>query len=159
MLALLEDESLIDYAGLEIQTMDITGNYRENWRSYKELPKYNNSNIVESEHGINWANVHKRLIPQLIRKGSVFKKSSVCKKGLHFVLPEVVYQKFEDVIGSMKQCVHLGNDVLSVHTYDWGITYHMAKSGNSFISDQNVSSWTISLPDLSVDQIFQTATT
>ena len=31
VLALLQDGELADYAGLEIQTMDITGNYRRNW--------------------------------------------------------------------------------------------------------------------------------
>lgn len=121
VLALLDNGELVDYAGLEIQSMDITGNYRDNWQAYKDLPKSNaKKRIPASKHGINWANVHKRLIPQLIRKGTVFAKSEICTKGLFFVLPEIVYQRFEDVVGDLDDCEHLANDVLSVHTYALG---------------------------------------
>ena len=120
VLALLEDGQLTDYAGLEIQSMDITGNYRANWAAYRDLPGLTAKHIPPSDHGINWANVHKRLIPQLIRKGSVFAKSNICTKGLYFVLPEIVYQKFEDVVGHVDECPHVANDVLSVHTYAIG---------------------------------------
>ena len=120
VLALIVDGQLADYAGLEVQSMDITGNYRENWQSYKELPSSQGRKISPSQHGINWANVHKRLIPQLIRKGSVFAKSSLCTRGLHFLLPEIVYQKFEDVVGEMTECETSSRDVLSVHTYALG---------------------------------------
>ncbi|MBO8589981.1 restriction endonuclease, partial [Staphylococcus aureus] len=57
-------------------------------------------NLPTSQHGLNWANVHKRLIPQIIRKGVVYSRSNYVKKGLYFILPEIVYNKFEDVIGA-----------------------------------------------------------
>ncbi len=116
VLALLDNGSLCDYGGLEIQSMDITGNYRNTWQAYAGLGEQRHSIIPESEHGINWANVHKRLIPQLIRKGAVFAKSGVCSKGLHFALPDLVYQKFEEVVGAMTPCDHLAANVLTVHT-------------------------------------------
>jgi hypothetical protein len=51
----------------EVQSADTTGNYRANWDAYsKEL-----DSIPDSEHGMNWANIWKRLIPQLILKGSI----------------------------------------------------------------------------------------
>lgn len=120
VLALLKDGELADYVGLEIQSMDITGNYRDNWQAYKDLPKTKAKRIPASEHGINWANVHKRLIPQLIRKGSIYANSSICTKGLHFVLPEIVYQRFENVVGEMTACNASGKNVLTVHTYALG---------------------------------------
>lgn len=120
VLALLIDGELRDYTGLEIQSMDITGNYRDCWQAYKDLPENNAQRIPDSGHGINWANVHKRLIPQLIRKGSVFAKSEICTKGLHFALPDIVYQKFVDVVGEMEEVDEVSNEVLSVHTYAIG---------------------------------------
>jgi hypothetical protein len=122
VLALLQDGKLEDYAGLEIQSMDITGNYRANWQAYRNLPESKSTRIPPSEHGINWANVHKRLIPQLIRKGAVFSKSQLCTKGLHFALPEIVYQKFEAVVGCLSECTRMAKDTLTVHTYTLGST-------------------------------------
>ncbi|MEN8217122.1 MAG: hypothetical protein ABFS56_12290 [Pseudomonadota bacterium] len=78
--------------------------------------------IPTSNHGLNWANVHKRLIPQLIRKGVIYSRSKLVKKGLYFVLPEIVFNKFEDVIGSdiatVKKASH---DTLTVFTYKLGL--------------------------------------
>jgi len=116
VLALLDDGRLCDFGGLEVQSMDITGNYRSTWQAYAQLGQRQHAIIPESEHGINWANVHKRLIPQLIRKGAVFAKSTLCSKGLHFALPDLVYKKFEEVVGALAPCERLAADVLTVHT-------------------------------------------
>jgi hypothetical protein len=98
ILARIKGDQLIEYIGVEVQSIDITGNYRDAWHAYKN---YNAKvkNLPSSKHGLNWANVHKRLIPQIIRKGVVYTKSKYCKKGLYFILPDIVYKKFEDVIG------------------------------------------------------------
>ncbi|MDC3224391.1 NotI family restriction endonuclease [Mariniblastus sp.] len=156
VLSLLHDGEMVDFAGLEVQAMDITGNYRNNWQAYKDLPTSPNAVIPNSEHGINWANVHKRLIPQLIRKGGVFAKSNVCTKGLHFVLPEVVYRKFEEVVGVMEEVPEVSNKTLSVHTYDLGtqvllgqrrclrkirtLTFSLKEFSDGFISGPNLPS-------------------
>lgn len=114
VLALIEDQRLIEYTGVEVQSLDITGNYRDAWYGYKNKQ----SDTPRSEHGLNWANVHKRLIPQLIRKGVVYAKSEYVNSGLHFVLPEVVYKKFEEVIGSDITVYHENApDHLTVLTY------------------------------------------
>lgn len=120
VLACVDGDRLVDFAGVEIQTMDITGNYRDCWSSYRELHSGSSVRITPSQHGINWANVHKRLIPQLIRKGTVFRKSNVCTKGLHFVLPELVYQRFEQVVGDLNTASEMAAGVLTVHTYALG---------------------------------------
>ncbi|MEN3373486.1 hypothetical protein [Dechloromonas sp. ZS-1] len=68
---------------------------------------------------MNWANVHKRLIPQIIRKGVVYSSSEMVKAGLYFVLPEVVYRKFEEIIGADIPTIEdTGPNVLTIHTYD-----------------------------------------
>lgn len=120
VMAHVRDHVLIDYIGIEVQSLDITGNYRDAWHGYKtmEKPKIE---IPSSGHGLNWANVHKRLIPQLIRKGLVYSRSKLVTKGLFFILPDIVYQKFEDVVGrDIPKINELRPDTITVHTYRLG---------------------------------------
>ncbi len=42
---------------------------------------------------MNWENVNKRIIPQLLTKGNVFGREPLCKRGLFFVCPTPVYNK------------------------------------------------------------------
>lgn len=106
--------NLMGYVGVEIQSIDITGNYRDAWQGYKN----GDSKVPQSGHGMNWANVHKRLIPQLIRKGLLYSRSNLVSNGLYFVLPDSVYQKFEEILGSdIPHQDSPGRSNLSVHTY------------------------------------------
>ena len=117
VLAKIHDGELVEYVGVEVQSIDITGNYRDAWYAYKNIDA-STTNIPPSEHGMNWANVHKRLIPQLIQKGLIYSRSSLVKHGLYFILPDIVYQKFEDVIGrDIRKKRASANDILTVHTY------------------------------------------
>lgn len=118
VLAKVAKGELVEYVGIEVQSIDVTGNYRDNWYAYKNLND-TNAVIPKSGHGMNWANVHKRLIPQLIRKGLIYSRSEMVSSGLYFVLPEIVYKKFEDVIGADIPIVYeKAADVLTVHTYE-----------------------------------------
>jgi len=124
VLAHVKKQGIASYTGVEVQSIDITGNYRDNWHYYKDW-KQNGSAPdrvkPSSAHGYNWANVHKRLIPQLIRKGLIYSRSSKVTHGLSFVLPEVVFQRFEMVLGTgFKTPEKPGAGVLSVYTYDLG---------------------------------------
>ncbi len=130
VLARVKDFKLVNYVGIEFQSIDITGNYRDAWHGYKNLPNSKQSveSIPSSSHGLNWANVHKRLIPQLIRKGVIYSRSSLVSKGMYFVLPEIVYKKFEDVIGQDIPTVNSAtHDTITVFTYELG---ENVKSGN-----------------------------
>jgi len=112
------------YVGVEVQSIDITGNYRDNWLYHKEFRDKNGATKREkpaSCHGYNWANVHKRLIPQLIRKGVIYSKSNMAARGLSFILPELVYQRFEKVLGTgFKSPGAITADTLTIYTYDLG---------------------------------------
>ena len=90
VLAHIVDGTLVGYVGIEVQSIDITGNYRDAWYAARDQK----TSIPPSEHGLNWANVHKRLIPQIIRKSLVYSKSSFVTQGLYFIVPEPVYQRF-----------------------------------------------------------------
>ena len=118
VLARIQKGKLVEYVGVEVQSIDITGNYRDSWHSYKNISK-KTSVIPSSKHGMNWANVHKRLIPQIIRKGTIYSRSSVVKSGLYFVVPDIVYRKFEEIIGHDIPLLEKGGkDVLTIHTYE-----------------------------------------
>ncbi len=117
VLAKIDNGELVEYTGVEVQSIDITGNYRDAWYSYKNIAK--ETSIAPSEHGMNWANVHKRLIPQIIRKGEIYSRSEYVKSGLHFIVPEIVYCKFEEIIGRDIPLLDKGGrNVLTIHTYD-----------------------------------------
>jgi len=118
VLALIENKFLIEYTGIEVQSIDITGNYRDAWHAYKNLPSRPSAQIPESRHGLNWANVHKRLIPQLIRKGLVYSRSSYVKKGLYFILPDIVFKKFEGVVGDLNAIEFPNQKTITVQTYE-----------------------------------------
>ena len=122
VLAHVSKARLLEYVGIEVQSIDITGNYRDAWHSYKNISnKTDMTMIPSSQHGLNWANVHKRLIPQLIRKGIVYSRSALVKKGLYFILPDIVYKKFEDIIGHDIPTVDTPNrETLTVYTYKLG---------------------------------------
>jgi len=100
----------------EIQSIDITGNYHANWKAYSE----EKPTIPNSQHGMNWANVWKRLIPQLILKGSIASTSKLCTQGSYFVVPDRVYIQFEKLVGSVGTVAATGSGVLNVMTYALG---------------------------------------
>ena len=118
VLARIENGKLAEYTGAEVQSIDITGNYRDAWHSYKNITP-STSLIPSSEHGMNWANVHKRLIPQIIRKGTIYSRSNLVNSGLYFILPDIVYRKFEEIIGvDIPLQTSKGKDILTIHTYE-----------------------------------------
>ncbi len=121
VLARIADQKLEEYAGIEVQSIDITGNYRDAWHAYNNLPQNpSQTSFPSSRHGLNWANVHKRLIPQLIRKGIVYSKSSLVQKGLYFIIPNIVYRKFEDITGSIPEQNEAKRNTITVCTYELG---------------------------------------
>lgn len=121
VLVLVRDHTLLEYVGIEVQSIDITGNYRDTWHAYSNLGRAPSlMAIPSSQHGLYWANVHKRLIPQLIRKGTVYASSPLVKKGIYFILPDPVYQKFEELLGVMPERKVANRDTLTVFTYALG---------------------------------------
>lgn len=153
VLAKIENRKLAAYTGIEVQSIDITGNYRDNWYAYKNISE--GAVIPKSEHGMNWANVHKRLIPQIIRKSLIYSRSEYVNSGLYFIVPEIVYKKFEDIIGAdIPPVAEKGPDVITVHTYQLGpvvkegqirsidpvrqLRFKMQEFSNRFISGPNL---------------------
>jgi hypothetical protein len=89
VLALISQRgALQEFVALEVQTIDTTGTYRGEWDAYMR-----GANPVGlSNAGLNWENVSKRILPQLIHKGNVLRRERLCTKGMFFVCPTQVYQ-------------------------------------------------------------------
>ncbi len=90
VLALLgDDDSLVEFVPIEVQSIDTTGNYRA-----ERLSRMNEQPFSgRSTAGLNWENVNKRILPQLIYKGHVLRRERLCKIGLTFVCPKPVFDK------------------------------------------------------------------
>ena len=98
VLARLDERGeLAEFTSIEVQTIDTTGNYRA---SRADL--IDGRREVKSTVGLNWENVSKRIIPQLVYKGQVLQREPLCRSGLWFVTPESVYSRIIDRLGGAK---------------------------------------------------------
>ena len=102
VLALLDAQGeLQEFVAVEVQTIDTTGNYRNGREALLEHPRRNESTTA----GLNWENVNKRILPQLIYKGQVLQREAVCRKGLFFVCPAPIYDRVMLRLGGAKGLV------------------------------------------------------
>jgi hypothetical protein len=121
VLAVCNKGELEQYTGVEVQSIDITNNYVGNWSFFKNQNYLTDGQIPPaSEHGFNWANVMKRLAPQIAAKGILYSQSDFVQRGIYFLLPDAVYKHFEAKLGVMKATTTRDRTTLTVHTYDVG---------------------------------------
>lgn len=85
---------LVEITAIEVQTIDTTGSYA---KAQQYLAK--DREIVSDTAGLNWENVSKRIIPQIIYKGQVLQREELCRSGLFLVCPRPVYQRVLDRLG------------------------------------------------------------
>lgn len=86
---------LADFVAVEVQSIDTTGTYRGAWE--REM---DGQASVADGSGLNWANVRKRILPQLIDKGHILRRERLCRSGLYFVCPEPVFDQIRDSLGA-----------------------------------------------------------
>lgn len=105
---------LLEFVAVELQTMDTTGSYEA------EIVSYNKGMNPEkaSTAGINWENVSKRILPQIIYKGHVLRREPKCTKGLFFVCPRPVYERIKTRLGGSFQEYHPQAGALTFRWYD-----------------------------------------
>lgn len=84
------------FVAVEVQSIDTTGNYQAERTAYLADEPFAGSSTA----GLNWENVNKRILPQLIYKGNVLRRESLCTKGLFFVCPKQVYEKIIKRLGT-----------------------------------------------------------
>lgn len=94
--------SLEEIIAVEVQTIDTTGNYSDQAHAFfagQQFVRNSAKNTEYSDAGMNWENVNKRILPQLIYKGHVLRREEKCKKGLFFICPKQVYDRIRDRLG------------------------------------------------------------
>lgn len=101
-------KKLVEFAALEVQTMDTIGSYRGERDAI-----LNGVEHVGKSAGPNWENVNKRILPQLIYKGHLLERESLCQSGLFFACPDAVYNKIMDRLGGELADYPLKNNSLT----------------------------------------------
>lgn len=111
-----ENGELAEFTAIEVQTIDTTGNYREARTALLE-----NRSVISDTVGLNWENVSKRIIPQLIYKGQVLQREDLCPTGLFFVCPKAVYDRVLNRLGGRERIPTFPTQPASIHfvAYDY----------------------------------------
>ena len=107
---------LAEFTAIEVQTIDTTGNYRDAREALQD-----SRTIIPCTVGLNWENVSKRIIPQLIYKGQVLQREDLCRTGLYFVSPQPVFERVLKRLGGREKLPHFPNQPASIHfiSYDY----------------------------------------
>ncbi len=117
ILALIDKAgTLLEFVAVEVQAIDTTGNYRAERSAHMRGKAFKGT----SEAGLNWENVSKRILPQLIYKGHVLRQEPLCKKGMFFVCPTPVYTRVRERLGGEMRPYHFQPGSLTFSWYDLG---------------------------------------
>lgn len=87
---------LAEFAAVEVQTIDTTGTYRPEVQRLRTGSRA----VGRSRAGLNWENVNKRILPQLIYKGHVLRRENLCRRGLFFISPSAVHERIMTRLGN-----------------------------------------------------------
>ena len=119
------DGDLAELTAVEVQTVDTTGNYNEQPQAFFRGRAYRDGqgrNPGYSDAGVNWENVNKRILPQIIYKGHVLRREAKCTKGLYFVCPKQVYSRIRDRLGGNLHTYHPSTGTITFRSYELGST-------------------------------------
>lgn len=105
-----ENGDLSEFTAIEVQTIDTTGNYQTARKALLE-----NRDIIGDTVGLNWENVNKRIIPQLIYKGQVLQREDLCKSGLFFVAPKPIHDRVLERLGGKDKIPSFPYQPASIH--------------------------------------------
>ena len=108
---------MIEFVAVEVQTIDTTGTYRPGYDALKT-----DSSIKKTTAGLNWENVAKRILPQLIYKGQILQREELCRSGLFFVCPAPVFERIMERLGGQEGLVRYAlqpaSITFAVYDYD-----------------------------------------
>lgn len=116
---------LTELTAVEVQTVDTTGNYKAQAESFFQGQAYHGGpgrDPAYSNASMNWENVNKRILPQIIYKGHVLRREAKCRKGLYFVCPKQVYDRIRDRLGGTLHAYHPSQGTITFRSYELGPT-------------------------------------
>ncbi len=107
---------LSEFIAIEVQTIDTTGSYQDARKALIERHE-----IEKDTVGLNWENVSKRIIPQIIYKGQVLQREELCRSGLYFVCPKPVYDRVIERLGGKEKLPQFPTQPAAIHfvAYDY----------------------------------------
>ena len=107
---------LNEFTAIEVQTIDTTGTYQNARRALIERKAVEKDTV-----GLNWENVSKRIIPQIIYKGQVLQREELCRSGLYFVCPKPVYDRVLERLGGKEKLPQFPTQPAAIHfvAYDY----------------------------------------
>lgn len=118
--------ALKEFTAIEVQTIDTTGKYSD---AQKALRK--DRTIVADTVGLNWENVSKRIIPQIIYKGQVLQREELCRTGLYFVCPTPIYKRVLNRLGGKDKIPTFPTQPAAIHfvAYDYTAMFDETPNG------------------------------
>jgi len=123
VLAKLDSTGVLEeFVAVEVQTIDTTGSYRN-----ARLALLGDRKVIADTVGLNWENVSKRILPQLIYKGQVLQRGDMCRKGLFFVCPTPIFNRVIDRLGGVEKLPTFSPQPASIHF----IAYDFADAGDT----------------------------
>lgn len=112
-----------EFTAVEVQTIDTTGNYNDQATAFFAGHPFTDPQGRTpgwTGVGLNWANVSKRIIPQLIYKGYVLRRERKCSRGLFFVCPSAVLAKIKRRLGTAMLDYPIAAGTITFQPYDLG---------------------------------------
>jgi hypothetical protein len=109
-----QKRTLEEFVAVEAQTMDTTGSYEAQVHRFLKTGQV----LQDKQSNINWENVSKRILPQLIFKGHVLRQEKLCRKGIYFVCPSPVYERILVRPGGTLRPYHPQPGALTFRHYD-----------------------------------------
>jgi hypothetical protein len=111
-----KDRMLAEFVAVEVQTMDTTGSYEAQVHKFLKTGKV----LEEKQSNVNWENVSKRILPQVIFKGHALRQEPLCRKGIYFVCPSPVYERILTRLGGTLRRYPPQPGALTFRHYDLG---------------------------------------
>ena len=117
---------LVDFTAIEVQTIDTTGSYGKAQSALRR-----DRSIVVDTVGLNWENVSKRIIPQIIYKGQVLQREELCHTGLYFVCPTPIYRRVLARLGGKDRIPAFPTQPAAIHfiAYDYVRQFNEVDNG------------------------------
>lgn len=107
---------LVEFTAIEVQTIDTTGSYKSARSALMDR-----RSVEKDTVGLNWENVSKRIIPQIIYKGQVLQREELCRSGLYFVCPKPVFDRVLERLGGKEKLPQFPTQPAAIHfvAYDY----------------------------------------
>ena len=133
------DGDLAELTAVEVQTVDTTGSYGDQAQEFFRGRAYQDRqgrNPGYSDAGMNWENVSKRILPQIIYKGHVLRREAKCTKGLYFVCPKQVFGRIRDRLGGSLHTYHRSTGTITFRSYELGPAVPAGQQRDMTLFDQ-----------------------